>query len=95
MLTKKKSETSRLLQLEKRVDVAMKGLNILLFEDPEEIPPREKKLLQQRLRDYSKRKKSNFVELNKVPSKSFFTRKPLGNWKGFLKLIEIIELCLR
>jgi hypothetical protein len=65
MLTKKKSETSRLLQLEKRVDVAMKGLNILLFEDPEEIPPREKKLLQQRLRDYSKRKKSNFVELNK------------------------------
>jgi hypothetical protein len=64
-MSTEKTET-RLIQLERRVDVAMRGLNIFLFKDAEDISPKERKILEQRLSDYTQgKRKSNFVELNK------------------------------
>lgn len=60
-----KKDDVRLLQLEKRLDMAMESLNIFLLKDPEEISPREKKLLEKRMKDYTNKKRSNFVELNR------------------------------
>jgi hypothetical protein len=61
----RKSAATRLVQLEKKVDVAMKGLDILLFKDAEEISPRERKLLGRRLKDYTSRE---FVKLSHLQS---------------------------
>lgn len=60
-----KRTTTKLVELEKWMDVAMKGLNLFLFKEPEEISPKEKKVLQRRLQDYIGGKKAQFVELNK------------------------------
>lgn len=64
-MTKAKS-TARLAALEKRVDIAMKGLNLLLFEEAEEISAKERKILKKRLKDYTSGKKSEFVELEEL-----------------------------
>jgi hypothetical protein len=64
-MNSKKTET-RLIQLERRVEVAMRVLNIFLFKDAEEISSKERKILEQRLSDYTwGKRKSNFVELTK------------------------------
>jgi hypothetical protein len=51
-----------LAELERRVDLAMKGMNLLLFGEAETVSSRERTELQKRLRDYLKGK-DEFVEL--------------------------------
>ena len=60
-----KRNTTRVVELEKRVDVAMQGLNLFLFKGAEEISPKERRVLQRRLQDYTTEKRAQFVELNK------------------------------
>lgn len=79
VMSNKRTNNARLVQLEKRVDIAMKGLNVLLLRDSQEISPKEKKLLEQRMKDFTTRKKSSFVELNKYLQSNRFTRKRLEN----------------
>ena len=56
--------TSReLVELERRVDPALKGMNILLFGEAESISRKEKTELQNRLSDYLAGKRSEFVKL--------------------------------
>jgi hypothetical protein len=43
---------AKLLELEKKVDVAMKGLNVLLFGEGEDLPEDEIRDLKERLNDY-------------------------------------------
>jgi hypothetical protein len=52
-----------LVELGRRVDLALKGMNLLLFGETESISPKEKRELQSRLSDYLAGKKSEFVEL--------------------------------
>ncbi len=54
---------SRLVELERRVDLALKGMNLLLFSEAESISNKEKKELQRRLREYVSGTVSQFVEL--------------------------------
>ena len=61
---------ARLVELERRVDLALKGLNLLLFREAEEISAKEKKVLEQRLGDYTRGNKSKFVELKDLESRS-------------------------
>lgn len=56
------------MELERRVDLALKGMNLLLFGKPETISPKEKKELQGRLRDYIAEKRSEFMELKDLQS---------------------------
>lgn len=51
-----------LVRLERRVDIAMKGMNLLLFGEAETVSVKERKELQKRLKDYLKGK-DEFVEL--------------------------------
>jgi len=57
---------SRIMELERRVDLALKGMNLLLFVEAESIPPREKKELQRRLKDYAAGRRSESVELKEL-----------------------------
>jgi hypothetical protein len=41
----------RLAELEKRIDLALKGLNILLLGEAEDLPAKERKILQKRFRE--------------------------------------------
>jgi hypothetical protein len=52
-----------LVELGRRVDLALKGMNLLLFGETESISSKEKRELQSRLSDYLAGKKSEFVEL--------------------------------
>ena len=52
-----------LVELERRVDLAMKGMNLLLFGEAESVSSKERRELQKRLRDYLRGKSSEFVEL--------------------------------
>jgi hypothetical protein len=63
---KKQSNDLRLVELEKRVDLALKGLNILLLGEAEDLPAKERKILQKRFRDYTTGKTSEFVELKEL-----------------------------
>ena len=54
--------SSELVELERRVDLAMKGMNLLLFGEAEVASAKERKELQKRLNDYLTGK-SAFVEL--------------------------------
>jgi hypothetical protein len=71
---KEQKIAARLTALEKRVDLALKGLNLLLFEHGEEISPSEKRILKKRLKEYTSGKKSEFVGSERA-SELFFTRK--------------------
>jgi len=53
----------RVLELERKVDLILKGLDILIFHEPEELPEEELKELKDRFRDYLKGKDLEFVEL--------------------------------
>ncbi len=55
-----------LVELERRVDLAMKGMNLLLFGEAESISRKEKRELQKRLGDYLAGRKSEFVELKSL-----------------------------
>jgi hypothetical protein len=55
---------ARVVELERKVDTIMKGLNVLLFEEGETFPSEEVEELKARLDDYLKGKRSEFVMLD-------------------------------
>jgi hypothetical protein len=57
---------SRVVKLEKKVDIMSKALDLLLFEDPECLTDAETKELKQSLDDYSRGKKANFIPLSEL-----------------------------
>lgn len=67
---------SRLVELERRVELVLKGLNLLLFSEGETVSEEEKKELERRLKDYVKGKSSEFLELkdlqglDKIPDRA-------------------------
>jgi len=54
---------AKLVELEKKVDVLMRGLNLLLFEEGDTLPEKEVEDLEARLDDYVKGKRSEFAKL--------------------------------
>jgi len=56
-------EAERVLELERKVDLILRSLNLLLFHEPEELSKDELKELKSRFEDYLKVKDSEFVEL--------------------------------
>ena len=56
-------EAERVLELERKVDLILRSLNLLLFHEPEELSENELKELKSRFEDYLKAKDSEFVEL--------------------------------
>lgn len=57
------SGTSEVLELERRVDLALKSMNLLLFAQTESVSTDEKRELRGRLKDYLSGGRSKFVEL--------------------------------
>ena len=55
---------AKLAELERKVDVIMKGLNLFLFGEGEVIPENEVRDLQKRLEDYVTSRTSEFVNLD-------------------------------
>ncbi len=54
---------SRLVELEHRVDLVLKGFNLILFGKAETVSREERRELEMRLKDYVTGKRSEFVEL--------------------------------
>lgn len=54
---------AKFVELERWIDLAMKGMNALLFGKAEPVSGRERAELRRRLEDYFGRKRSQFVEL--------------------------------
>ncbi|MEM3004550.1 MAG: hypothetical protein QXK96_04565 [Candidatus Bathyarchaeia archaeon] len=57
---------TRVMELEKKLDTIMRGLNLLLFEEAEVFPEKDVKELKARLDDYLKGRRSEFVTLNET-----------------------------
>lgn len=57
---------SRLMELEKCVDLALKGMNLLLFSQAESISKKEKNELRRRLHEYVAGQRPEFAELKDV-----------------------------
>ena len=57
------AEAEKVLELERKVDLILRGLNLLFFHEPEELSEEELRELKDRFRDYLKNKDSEFVEL--------------------------------
>ena len=57
---------AKLAELERKVDVIMKGLNLFLFGEGEVLPDNEIRELQQRLEDYVTARSSEFVKLDEL-----------------------------
>jgi hypothetical protein len=57
---------AKLAELERKVDVIMKGLNLFLFGEGEVIPENEVRDLQKRLEDYVTSRASEFVNLDEL-----------------------------
>lgn len=55
---------AKFVELEKKVDVLMRGLNLLLFEEGDTLPEKEVEDLKARLDDYVKGKRSEFARLD-------------------------------
>ena len=55
---------AKFVELEKKVDVLMRGLNLLLFEEGDTLPEKEVEDLKARLDDYVKGKRSEFAKLD-------------------------------
>ena len=55
---------AKLVELERKVDVIMRGLNLLLFEEGELLPDDEVEELKARLEDYVKGRRFEFVKLD-------------------------------
>ena len=51
----------RIEEIEEKVDVLLKGMNALLFKEPEEIGEEEAEELKARLDDYLKGRKEEFL----------------------------------
>ena len=57
---------AKLAELERKVDVIMKGLDLFLFGEGEVLPENEVRDLQQRLEDYVTSRASEFVNLDEL-----------------------------
>jgi len=57
---------AKLAELERKVDVIMKGLNLFLFGEGEVLPKNEVRDLQKRLEDYVTSRASEFVNLDEL-----------------------------
>ncbi len=57
---------AKLAELERKVDVIMKGLNMLLFGEGEVLPEDESEDLKERLEDYVRGRSSEFVKLDEL-----------------------------
>jgi len=57
---------ARVIELERKLDTVMRGLNLLLFEEGEVFPEEEIKELKTRLDDYLKGRRSEFVTLDET-----------------------------
>ena len=57
---------ARVVELERKLDTVMRGLNLLLFEEGEVFPEEEIKELKTRLDDYLKGRRSEFVTLDET-----------------------------
>jgi hypothetical protein len=57
---------TKVVELERRLDLAMKGMNALLFGKADTISRKEKQELQKRLEDYIHKRGSQFVELKNL-----------------------------
>ncbi len=55
---------AKLVELERKVDVIMKGLNLLLFEEGETLREEEIEDLRARLNDYLTGRRSEFARLD-------------------------------
>lgn len=58
---------AKLDELERKVDVIMRGLNLLLFGEGEVVPENEIRDLKGRLDDYVASRSSEFVSLDELP----------------------------
>jgi 5-carboxymethyl-2-hydroxymuconate isomerase len=57
---------ARVVELERKLDTVMRGLNLLLFEEGEVFPEEEVKELKTRLDDYLKGRRAEFVTLDET-----------------------------
>ena len=57
---------AKLAELERKVDVIMKGLNLFLFGEGEVLPENEVRDLQKRLEDYETSRAYKFVNLDEL-----------------------------
>ena len=57
---------AKLAELERKVDVIMKGLDLFLFGEGEVFPENEVRDLQKRLEDYVTSRASEFVNLDEL-----------------------------
>jgi len=56
----------RVVELERKVDAVMRGLNVLIFEEGEAFPSEEVEELKARLDDYLNGRRSEFVMLHET-----------------------------
>jgi len=56
-------KAERVLELERKVDLILRSLNLLIFHESEDLSKDELKELKSRFEDYLKAKDSEFVEL--------------------------------
>lgn len=52
--------------MERRFNLVLKGMNLMLFTEPEEVSSRERKEIEKRFRQYVAGKNSEFVELKSI-----------------------------
>ena len=57
---------ARVIELERKVDIIMRGLNLMLFEEGEIFPEKEVEELKARLEDYLNQRRSEFVTLEEL-----------------------------
>jgi len=57
---------AKVVELERKVDTIMRGLNLMLFEEGEIFPEKEVKELKARLDDYIKQRRSEYVTLDEL-----------------------------
>ena len=55
------AQERRIKEIEEKVDVLLKGMNVLLFEEPEELDAEEAEELKRRLDDYLKHRDEEFI----------------------------------
>ncbi len=55
------TQERRIREVEEKVDVLLKGMNVLLFKEPEELDKREVEELKRRLNDYLKGRDEEFL----------------------------------
>jgi hypothetical protein len=63
---------AKLAELERKVDVIMKGLNLFLFGEGQVLPEDEIRDLQKRLQDYVTPRTSEFVKLDELQKDSVY-----------------------